>query len=118
MSGGVFPPMPTLRASINVSQSISIVLALEFQGKIWIVHEWLHYDPPGLVRPKRIIRIDNLPSYQDTRGIPHRPTEFSVGSPIPISVLDGTALAAEATGYEVVEQPPLRFQVPPAPTLH
>ena len=89
MTGGVLPSMPELRASLSDGQHVSFVPVIEYQGKIWIVPAWRISDPPGYVKPERLIRIDNLPSYRDMRGTPNPPVQFAVRAPIPTGVLTG-----------------------------
>lgn len=79
---------------------------IEYQGKMWIVPEWLETPRQGWKRPARLILLDVIP-HQRTLGSPFG--DFVLTSPIPRGVYDGTKFEA---GYVVLAHSDLTVQIP------
>jgi hypothetical protein len=85
--------------------------AIQYQGKFWLVPEWL-VSPDGQWRkPKRIISLENL-EHQDLRKLRLRPADLAINESIPKDVLDGKIAGHPHSKYVVVELPPFRIRKP------
>lgn len=76
---------------------------IEYEGKFWLVPQWLDDKIQILSRPARLIRLDSLPH---VKGGPP-PHDFVLTDYIPKSVLDGTASQQIKDKYEILDQPQL-----------
>jgi hypothetical protein len=111
------PQMTVLKTLIAIegTNEICRVDTIQYEGKLWLVPEWLESPTQGWKKPKRIILLDGL-QYQrlrpgDLRG------NFLLNAPIPRAVIDGRAPNAEDNGYVVIETP-LGVQVPIPRGIH
>jgi hypothetical protein len=80
---------------------------IEHQGKKWIVPTWSEYPTEGYKKPERIICLDSLRHQKGSL----LPVDFVVNDPIPKSALYGPDQPAANSGYLVVRQPDVRFQI-------
>jgi hypothetical protein len=67
-----------------------IVDAIEYDGKWWIVPQWLQGPIEGTLRPVRIICLDNLEL--DRSGLGRR-TDWTLETPLSRDVLEGRAIS-------------------------
>lgn len=95
---------------VSDGTSIFDLPAIEHQGKLWLVPQWLESTDGVWIRPALIISTENL-HVQDLRGKGHA-ADFAVNAPIPKAVLEGRVRSPEAAGYVMVERPELRFRKP------
>ena len=79
---------------------------IEYQGKMWLVPEWLDNPRGGWRMPTRIICLDMLP-HQKTPGNPA--ADFVLNSGIPKSVFDGLAQTQPEERYVVIERQDIQF---------
>lgn len=80
--------------------------AIDYEGGIWLVPEWLDIPEQRVTKPVRIVRVDVLP-HDDRR------TDgggYSIRRPIPRSVLDGEVTFVEGRQYIVHEAPDIVFR--------
>lgn len=96
------------QAMIAVGNDLEKCDVIEHGFQLWLVPYWLDSPEEGWTAPARIICLSKLShneaSFADCRWV--------VSHPIPRGVLDGTATAAEAARFHVIERPPIRFQGP------
>jgi hypothetical protein len=100
-----------LRTLIAITDESTIFQAdtVEYQGKLWLVPEWLEAPTEGWKKPRRIIRLDGLEYQRLEAGDPRG--NFVLKWPIPRAVIEGRDQNAANNGYVVVELP-LGIQVP------
>ena len=78
---------------------------IEYEGKMWLVPEWLDNPRGGWRKPTRIICLDVLP-HQKTPG---GPEDFVLNGGIPKSVFDGLIPTPREEWYIVIESPDIQF---------
>lgn len=72
---------------------------IEYEGKLWLVPEWLQGPTAGTLCPARIICLDGLP--QETPG-PEIAADMVLTNPLHKDVLDGRRVSREPL---VIERP-------------
>jgi hypothetical protein len=77
---------------------------IKYEGKFWLVPEWMDNINLGICKPVRIISLETM-QHSESRGF------FVVEFPIPETVL----LGVETEGFVVQERPPITFPIPPRP---
>jgi hypothetical protein len=87
--------------------------AIRYDGKLWLVPEWLDEPSSGTTKPRRMIRIDTLP--HQPMANPAYGMEFILNGPLPKAVLDGVAEPEQAAQYEIVELPEIEIPMPQRP---
>lgn len=93
------------RVSFPVGEKMFDAWGLEYEGKLWLVPDWLVNKAEGLRKPKRLIRIDTLPHSPGHGGV------CLLNLPIPKDVLDGKSLGE----YEILEGDEISFAFPYEP---
>jgi hypothetical protein len=88
---------------------------IEHEGYLWLVPEWCSQTRPGVMWPRRIIRLSGLP-YQTMSGEGFGGANFLLNAPIPKGILDGTIPSERAAPYVVQDLPPI--ERPNDGTLH
>jgi hypothetical protein len=78
---------------------------IEYQGKRWLVPEWLDNAREGWRSPARIICIDLL-KHQNSPG---GPADFVLNDGIPKAVFDGQIPPQSEGFYVVIERPDIKF---------
>lgn len=76
-----------------------------YQGKMWLVPEWLDSPREGWRVPARIICLDVLPHQTSPGG----PADFVLNTGIPKAVFDGEIQPEQESGYVVIEHPDIKF---------
>jgi hypothetical protein len=94
----------TLVIRIDDTHHVAFMDVIEFEGKFWLVPEWLDNASLGVSMPVRIISLEKI---RHSRSAGH--PEFVVDDPIPKSVSDGPIQPAEAHGFVVKERPAIQF---------
>jgi hypothetical protein len=84
--------------------------AVRYDGKLWLVPEWLDEPGGGTTKPRRMIRIDSLPHQAMTNSA--YGLDFILNGPLPKAVLDGVAEPEQAAQYEIVELPDIEIPMP------
>ena len=97
--------MKILKVFVSSGGEIGIVDAIEYQGGIWLVPEWLDHPDKPMTQPARIIRMDVLPHTQMTGQ-----ADYALRGPIPKAVLDGETTSAAGTQFDVVERPDISIR--------
>lgn len=82
---------------------------IEFEGRAWLVPEWLDYRDAKVTMPARIVLLDVIP-HSRMKASP----QFVVNGPIPKSVFAGNVPAALEAQYVVIEGPDIRLPIPGA----
>src|ERR1700730_6943792 len=72
---------------------------IEYEGKLWIVTEWLEGPTKGTEWPARIICLDGLPL---GRPGPQYQMDYALQTPLSKAVLEGRAVAQ---GLVVIDRP-------------
>jgi hypothetical protein len=104
--------MPIFKAILTVegSNETSSVSVIEYDGKFWLVPQWLENRTAGWRKPERLIFLSDLAHQilpeSSSRG------HFLVSAPVPTSVLYGPAQQAVDTGYRVIHRPEIQFPIP------
>ena len=99
----------TMTGASDDSGGIQTMDTILYEGKPWLVPEWLSPPDGGWQTPKRIVCIHGL-QYQDMSES-KMPVDYLLTYPIPKSVLDGETDTAGGHKYMVIERPDIRFQV-------
>jgi hypothetical protein len=100
-----------LKIGVAVGASIFLFDGIEYEGKVWLVPEWLDSPDGQWCKPKRIICVTNL-RHQDLRDRKVRSADLSVIEPMPKEILDGKIAELPNSKYIVVELPSFRIQKP------
>lgn len=82
---------------------------IEFEGKTWLVPEWLDMPSAQVTMPARIVLVDTLP-HERAPGS----DQIVLTAPVPINVLEGRASPEQEARYVVVERPNIRLPIPGA----
>lgn len=91
------------------THDIELMDVIEFDGKFWLVPEWLDNPSLGMTMPARIVSLATIGHNRST-GNP----QFTVEDPIPRSVFEGSIPSPEeAHGFVVLERPAIRLPIPP-----
>jgi hypothetical protein len=80
--------------------------AIEYEGEIWLVPEWLDHKSGEHCIPARIIRLEGLRHQPAPNGFD---AEWVLNDPMPKDVLDGHVPSELADKYVVIEMPDIRF---------
>ena len=108
------PPIEVLKVGIGSGGgAIQERDAIKYDGKLWLVPQWLDEPGSGTTKPRRIIRIDSLPHEPMTN--PAFGLDFILSGPLPKAVLDGVATPEQAAQYEIVELPEVEISMPQSP---
>jgi len=108
------PPIEVLKVGIGSGGgAIQECDAIKYDGKLWLVPQWLDEPGSGTTKPRRIIRIDSLPHEPMTN--PAFGLDFILSGPLPKAVLDGVATPEQAAQYEIVELPEIEISMPQSP---
>jgi hypothetical protein len=109
------PPIsdaPTFKTAVSDGEHVFPVETIEYEGKLWLVPEWLVNDHEGWRTPRRIICLAGL-AVQDVRGM-NQPTDFVLTNSIPKTVFDALRQGQPVAEFEVIERPPIRYRIPRA----
>ena len=87
-----------------------LVDTIEYEGKFWLVTEWIDSRSEGWSMPARIILLDVLPHKRVASG---NPADYVVEYPIPKSVFDGQIPKQSKYKFVVIERPEIRIYFPP-----
>ena len=99
----------TMTGAGDASGQILIMDTISYEGKLWLVPEWLSPPDGGWQTPARIVCIHGL-QYQDITES-EMPADYFLNYPVPKSVLDGETDAVKGHKYVVVERPDIRVEV-------
>ena len=78
---------------------------IEYEGKMWLVPEWLDNAAAGWRKPARIICLDLLPHQKSPGG----QADFVLNAGIPKSVCDGQIPTQPEDLFVVKEAPDIKF---------
>ncbi len=99
--------MTKLTAVVIVGGSLVQCDVIEFDGKRWLVPNWLDFPDQGFSIPERIVLLD-LIQHQQGAG----PNQLVVNGSIPKAVFEGPVPSKEAGGYVVIQRPDIRVPLP------
>jgi hypothetical protein len=91
------------------SGSIYQMDTIEWQGKNWLVPQWLEAPQLGYSIPARIICLDYLP-HQKTAG--GNFGDFVLNQPLPKAMFEGPLPKTPTALPAVIERPDIRFPIP------
>jgi hypothetical protein len=81
---------------------------IEYEGKYWLVPQWLEAPAEGWKRPARIVSLAPLKHQKSTMpGI-----DFVLNVPIPKAVFDGEVPTGSGAQYVVIERPDISLPTP------
>jgi hypothetical protein len=78
---------------------------IEYEGKLWLVPEWLEGPTPGTRSPARIICLDGLPL---ATPAPEYRADLALARPLSRGVLEGRAIGL---ALDVRERPDIHLRV-------
>ena len=81
--------------------------AIEHEGALWLVPEWLQNPTEGWMTPVRIIRISGFRLQKLPPG--NWIGDYILNDPIPRDVLEGRTAAKSGVQFEVVERPDIQI---------
>lgn len=84
--------------------------AIEHEGKLWLVPEWLDYLEKGIAKPARIVRFDLLPHQKASL----LGCDYVLNFQVPKDVLEGRSRFEGGISFEVVEAPDIQVRIPPS----
>jgi hypothetical protein len=90
--------------------------AIEYEGKMWLVPEWLDVPARGVTKPRRIIRMDLLPHQKMSN--PGYGMDYVLNGYMPKDVLEGKASPQQERQYEIVELPEIELPKTQKPRLN
>ncbi len=79
---------------------------IEYEGKMWLVPEWIDMRTEGYSMPVRIVCLDTL-RHQPSQT---KSLDFLLNDPIPKAVLDGQIPPQSEADYLVLERPDIRVR--------
>lgn len=82
---------------------------IEYQGKFWLVPQWLEFPAEQVTKPLRIICVETLP-HQKTLGSPFG--DFALNAPISRAVFEGQIQPPPGSPYVVIERPDIPLKSP------
>ena len=102
--------MKYLRTMVSDGTSIFPVGTVEYEGKLWLVPEWIVSLDGGWQAPARMICLEGL-RYQPMPAGMSQIADFQLHAIVPRAVLEGRAPESQTSGFVVVEAPPVRFPI-------
>lgn len=85
---------------------------IEYEGKMWLVPEWLEAPSEGWKTPERIVCLDGFPHQKVESGVP---ADFVLNKPIPKDVLYGQIPKQSKYASLVIMRPDIKVSIP---TIH
>ena len=82
--------------------------AIELDGSLWLVPEWLDFPDEKMIMPARMVCLATIPHERVDAAYHH----IVVSGPVPKSVLDGQAPPELESQYLVIERPDIRLSRP------
>jgi hypothetical protein len=95
------PPIMSEKALCLSDTSMQPMVVVLYQGRRWIVPEWIESAEIGGLKPARLICLETL-VHQEHLG---QPIRYLITYSVPKSVLDGSGQSAMHSEYEVIEGP-------------
>jgi hypothetical protein len=93
-----WPPIKVLKVGVGSGGgAIQECDAIKYDGKLWLVPQWLDEPGRGTTKPRRMIRIDSLPHQPMTN--PAFGLDFILNGPLPKAVLDGAATPEQCRNH-------------------
>ncbi len=89
------------KTAVPTDGMVVTIDTIEYEGKLWLVGQWIDDKIAMLSRPVRLIRMDLLP-YTKSDQPPH---DFLLKEYIAKAVLDGTALQETKKMFEILDYP-------------
>lgn len=86
---------------------------IEYEGKFWLVPDWIYNTNEGWKRPERIILLNSLPYMKIPPENPmSAEADFFLGYPIPITALDDHNLIPLPNEVVVINFPYIKETIP------
>jgi len=108
--------MTALQAAVIISDEagkggeIHKMDVIEFDGKFWLVPEWIDSPDKKVTMPARIVLLDVIP-HERSQG---KDYQFIVSGSVPKSVFEGRVPPELEDQYVVIERPDIRLPLPSA----
>jgi hypothetical protein len=96
--------MRKFKVRASAGGMLVVLDGIEWQGKLWIVPNWLDSLSQGVTMPARIIRFDNL-MHSDARGTGN----YVLTASIPKELLEVKTPQQDIVGYEYIELPDIQI---------
>jgi hypothetical protein len=100
--------MEMLKTMVSSGEIASPMDTIEHEGKLWLVPEWKTSHDKGWRTPARIICLSDhhLQKLDPMLGLG---ADYGLIGSVPNTVLQGLDPRPEASGFVVIEAPPIRF---------
>jgi hypothetical protein len=98
--------MTVYSARVVIGSAMTKADAIEHEGKLWLVPNWLDTPDGKWTMPTRIVRFDNLP-HSDLRG--RSQIDFVLDGPMPKELFDARTPQPPVAGIEYHELPNIRI---------
>lgn len=100
--------MKIFTTMVMLDNEIHSVDTIEYEGKFWLVPNWLDSRDEGWTMPERIVLLDTLPHKRIECGNPDFLVEYS----IPKSVFFGQIPKESKYNFVVIMHPDIRIYFP------
>jgi hypothetical protein len=89
--------------------------AIEYEGAIWLVPNWLPFPGEGYAKPERMIRLDQFQYRHFAEPVtgpgPFAGADFAINDPLPKQLLTGELTPQLKSRYVVLDKPDAKFRV-------
>ena len=99
--------MKIAKAYVVIDGGLYKVDVIEFEGRFWLVPEWLDMPAQGVSMPRRIVSLETIPHQRIEGGNP----EFVVNDPVPKAVFEGRSQSEGGQLFVVRELPEIRVPI-------
>lgn len=82
---------------------ILTVDGISYEGKLWLVPQWIESKSEQISKPLRMVRFDNLPHIEN----PPSGHDYAVNQQVPKAVLDGQA----SSGFQTLSGNEITFGI-------
>jgi hypothetical protein len=94
-----------MKVSVPSEEGRLTIDAIEYNGGVWLVPQWLDHPFQPARKPVRIIRLDLLP-HSGRSG----PWDYVLTGPVPRDVLEGKTKVVGKQRFVVIERPDIEIQ--------
>lgn len=86
---------------------INTMDVIEYDGKTWLVPNWLDFHVEKVTRPERIVLLEVISHHRTPNS-----NIITVDGPVPRSVFEGRIPTGQESRYVVIEQPDIPMPLP------
>ena len=84
---------------------------VEYEGRLWLVPDWIEYPGQGVMKPTRMIALAQL-GYSEMPNFGR--VKWAITHSPPKELFEGPVLSPIVSSYEVLILPEVQFPIPPA----